>query len=375
VRKNYSHIKKQLIEKYGSQCYLCGIDHPLQIAHVVPISRSETLDIENLRLVCPNCHYLLDTGSFREYEFEKYLFELIKLNKSFSHVTTEKIIGKDSRKRIDIYAMSGLDELYIEVRALSFLNSQRISEIIKQLEIYKKDIGTGKIVFAFPGVLSDDAKDLFIKKHLVVWDIPAISEKFRKEIPKVTHPIFQTLFRSSRYKQLEKELIEKLEATKSGKGEWNIYQKLMNEILGSVFCPPLSNPIYELSDEFKVNRRDFILPNYSDAGFWAYLRHLYNADFIVIDAKNYSKRVQKKDVLQISNYLKSHGAGLFGIIISRNGGDSSCTHTIKEVWAIQKKLIIVLDDEDIKQMLNLKAAGNNPDDVIKQKIEQFRLSL
>ena len=102
---------------------------------------------------------------------------------------------------------------------------------------------------------------------------------------------------------------------------------------------------------------------------------MYNADFIVIDAKNYTKKVQKKDVLQICNYLKSHGAGLFGIIITRNGGDTSCLHTIKEMWAMQKKLIIILTDEDIKQMLNLKAVGNNPEDIIKQKIEQFRLSL
>lgn len=375
MRANRQVIKQQLIEKYGEQCFICGTSQPLELAQLTPMSKGGDDSIENMRLICPNCHLIMDTRSFREFEFEKYLSELIKLNKDFSDTATEKIIGADRRKRIDIYTKTKTDELYIEVKALSFLDSRGIKEVIRQLDLYKQDAGKGKMVFAFPGVLAEDATIYFSKGNIQVWDIPYIAERFKNEIPKVSHPIFQALFGKHSKKQLEKELIEKLEKTKSGKTEWNIYQKLLNEILARLFCPPLSNPIYELSDEFKINRRDFIMPNYCDSGFWAYIRNMYNADFIVIDAKNYTKKVQKKDVLQICNYLKSHGAGLFGIIITRNGGDTSCLHTIKEMWAMQKKLIIILTDEDIKQMLNLKAVGNNPEDIIKQKIEQFRLSL
>lgn len=375
MRANRQVIKQQLIEKYGEQCFICGTSQPLEFAHLTPMSRGGDDSIENMRLICPNCHHIMDTRSFREFEFEKYLSELIKLNKDFSDTATEKIIGAGRRKRIDIYTKTKTDELYIEVKALSFLDSRGIKEVIRQLDLYKQDAGKGKMVFAFPGVLTEDATIYFSKGNIQVWDIPYIAERFKNEIPKVSHPIFQSLFGKHSKKQLEKELIEKLEKTKSGKTDWNIYQKLLNEILARLFCPPLSNPIYELSDEFKINRRDFIMPNYCDSGFWAYIRNMYNADFIVIDAKNYTKKVQKKDVLQICNYLKSHGAGLFGIIITRNGGDTSCLHTIKEMWAMQKKLIIILTDEDIKQMLNLKAVGNNPEDIIKQKIEQFRLSL
>ncbi len=375
MRANRQVINQQLIEKYGEQCFICGTSQPLEFAHLTPMSRGGDDSIENMRLICPNCHHIMDTRSFREFEFEKYLSELIKLNKDFSDTATEKIIGAGRRKRIDIYTKTKTDELYIEVKALSFLDSRGIKEVIRQLDLYKQDAGKGKMVFAFPGVLTEDATIYFSKGNIQVWDIPYIAERFKNEIPKVSHPIFQSLFGKHSKKQLEKELIEKLEKTKSGKTDWNIYQKLLNEILARLFCPPLSNPIYELSDEFKINRRDFIMPNYCDSGFWAYIRNMYNADFIVIDAKNYTKKVQKKDVLQICNYLKSHGAGLFGIIITRNGGDTSCLHTIKEMWAMQKKLIIILTDEDIKQMLNLKAVGNNPEDIIKQKIEQFRLSL
>lgn len=100
-----------------------------------------------------------------------------------------------------------------------------------------------------------------------------------------------------------------------------------------------------------------------------------SADYIVVDAKNYNQRVTKKEILQISNYLKYHGTGLFGIIIARNGISESALYTLREIWAIDQKLIIVLQDNDIEQMLIEKVSGREPENIIRQKIEDFRLSL
>jgi hypothetical protein len=85
--------------------------------------------------------------------------------------------------------------------------------------------------------------------------------------------------------------------------------------------PPLSTPIVELSDESGTNRRDIILPNYAERGFWSFVRERYCADFIVVDAKNHADCVGKTEALQVLNYLKAHGAGLLGLIVSRAGGD------------------------------------------------------
>jgi hypothetical protein len=124
----------------------------------------------------------------------------------------------------------------------------------------------------------------------------------------------------------------------------------------------------------KINRRDFILPNYSEDDFWAFIRYQYSGDYVV-DAKIYSGKIKKRNVLQISNYLKKHGAGLFGLIICRRGGDNSCVQTLREIWAIDRKLIIVLTDDDIEKVLIEKSSGRNPEIIIRQKIEDFRLAL
>lgn len=106
------------------------------------------------------------------------------------------------------------------------------------------------------------------------------------------------------------------------------------------------------------------------------MRERYSADYIVVDAKNYSKKVGKKDVLQVANYLKEFGAGLFGIIITRHGGDmAGCESTLREQWVLNRKLILVLNDEDLIAMLRAKADNLEPETVLIQRIEQFRLSM
>ena len=142
-----------------------------------------------------------------------------------------------------------------------------------------------------------------------------------------------------------------------------------------LFAPPLGKPLYESANTAKTNRRDIILPNYSENGFWQFLRDNYFAHYIVIDAKNLTKYIEKKDVLQVSNYLKKFGTGLFGMVISRNKPHSNAILTQREHWIADNKLILFLQDEDIVQMLTMKDSSGNPEDVIRQKIEDFRLSL
>jgi hypothetical protein len=48
---------------------------------------------------------------------------------------------------------------------------------------------------------------------------------------------------------------------------------------------------------------------------------------------------------------------------------------LRELWAVHSKLIIVLTDTDIEQMLLAKASGGQSEEIIRQKIEDFRLSM
>jgi len=169
-------------------------------------------------------------------------------------------------------------------------------------------------------------------------------------------------------------LLTMLDRIPPGRSTWSQYQKLTGNILEFLFCPKLGKPISELSNQTRTNRRDFIFPNYATAGFWAFLRSHYAAHFIVVDAKNLTRKVGKTEVLQLANYLSGHGAGLFGLVVSRNQCAYSAGVTQREQWAIHRKMIIMLDDADLKQMFAVQLSGGDPSDLIRQKIEDFRLS-
>ncbi|RZJ98843.1 MAG: hypothetical protein EOO46_23840 [Flavobacterium sp.] len=289
--------------------------------------------------ICPECNNS-NKDLIREIDFLNYIEALLEQNVEFSETKRDVLIGNNTKWRIDIFTKDRGTELFLEISAYTFLDAPRIYDLVNELTIYQKEIHNSNLAIAVLCVVSEDTKRYFAQKQIAVWDIDYISKRFGKEIIKLKHPIFTKLFIANLDKKPEIKLVKKLELIKPGRAEWSLYQKLMNEILTTLFCPPLDNPHYEITDDFKINRRDFIIPNYCESGFWAYMRDQYSADFIIIDAKNYSKKVQKRDVLQVSNYLKKHGAGLFGIIISRTEQDLSASLTIREVWAIQRKLII-----------------------------------
>lgn len=171
------------------------------------------------------------------------------------------------------------------------------------------------------------------------------------------------------------ELLNQLAAITPGKGGWTQFEKFCETLLVQLFCPPLSHVITQSSNENGVNRRDFIMPNYAPDGFWQFMRVHYRADFVVAEGKNYTKPVSKNEVLQLANYLTHHGTGLVGVLLTRTGLDSAARWTCREQWLLHNKLIIGLDDGDYRQMLSTAQAGGDPSELIRQRIEDFRLRI
>jgi len=165
----------------------------------------------------------------------------------------------------------------------------------------------------------------------------------------------------------ESSLIGQLETISPGRAAWSFYQRTVRDILAAALCPPLDHPLSEHSNVEGINRRDMIFPNYADEGLWKFLRDHYEAHYVVVDAKNYAGAVKKNEILQMANYLSAHGPGLFGIIVCRDAADRSADVTRREQWIIHRKLIIILNDDDLKQMMSFVASNADPGNVIRQK--------
>ena len=100
------------------------------------------------------------------------------------------------------------------------------------------------------------------------------------------------------------------------------------------------------------------------------MRDGYATDYVVVDAKNSGKLVKKNDALQIANYLKQHGAGLFGIIMCRIGADAGCMHTLREQWCTHRKMILTINDDELGNMLLARSAGGRAETLLSGKIRR-----
>jgi hypothetical protein len=385
-------IIEKLIERDGNKCSICGEPFfqtsGICIHHLISKIDGGTDDLDNLILVCSLHNMLLGRQPpLLEIDFNRYLVEFMRQDSKFRNIQPEATLHLDNRHIfVDIVAEELINnewqKIFIESKTQYAYTLKRSEAIVAQLQhyhsVFTKEFNQIKPIFAFPGSLTKDVQQSFEGAGIEVWDLEYLARRFNSAIPKVKNPVLKLMLSAApkKFKTTpEEELIQQLRLCLPGQNDWAKYQKMVGSTLEKLFCPPLNKPISELSDSSKVNRRDFIFPNYNDSGFWGYLRSRYMADYIVVDAKNYKEKVKKKEALQIANYLKSYGAGLFGVIVCRNGADLGCIHTLRETWLIQQKLIIILTDNDLEQMLLAQQSKAQPEIIIQQKIEDFRLSL
>ena len=380
-------VRAELLNKYKNTCQSCGAtDVPLTLAYLIPLAEGGSAETDNLTLLCPNCHAALDSFLPREMEFNAFLYDLLNASPSYSDVVREPLLGgpfdEKPMYRPDLLAKRHLNGkkalLLIESKGRAFFRRNQLHDAIAQINRYRSIASPDITALAFPGRILDHDRATLEAEQIEVWDLDYVATRFAPEISQSPHSGFKRLYSlvtGSEIVRPSDKLLKRLASCKPGKSDWSVYQKLIRDIFEFLFTPPLDPPIWESSDLSKVNRRDLIFPNYTSDGFWKFLRDSYSADYIVVDSKNYKHKIKKPQVLQIANYLKPHGAGMFAIITSRMGCDAGCMTTLRELWAADRKLIIVLTDNDIEVMLVASGSHGEPEKVIGQVIQEFRLSM
>jgi HJR/Mrr/RecB family endonuclease len=307
-------------------------------------------------------------------EFERFVFDVLTESGQFSKVeltTNNRDIGVDiiGYEKETITSSKFPTKWLIEVKRTKLIGVDTIRQLIYWFSHFGEANIKGALVTL--GQLSAGAKELSEKYKFTVLGLEEIAGL-------ITSKVYEKYFGGQlTFAPKEKEepknvlFANQLQSIKSGKEEWSNYQKLISDILELLFIPPLESPRYEYPDREADNRRDMIFENSATSGFWKTIKDTYEGHYIVVDAKNYSDTISKKTVIEIAHYLKPYGCGMFGIIACRKGVSKSSKSAIREQWIGNKKLIVVIDDNDILEMLKLKS----PEEVIRRKIADFRMEL
>ncbi len=59
IKKHKAWIRAQAIKKYGNKCELCGFSLIVDTHHLLPKKEGGLHEINNLTVLCPNCHALI----------------------------------------------------------------------------------------------------------------------------------------------------------------------------------------------------------------------------------------------------------------------------------------------------------------------------
>lgn len=370
---NKQKIIDALFDKYNGQCCHCG--RPLTyetavIDHKFPTNLGGSNKMENLRLLCASCNAKLCNTNITEFEFQQYLKNTLENDKRFDNICSEVRHTTKEGQRF-IFDISFTQEkngfskqFFVEVKMIHTATDANIEQMIRQVKSYQDYFPESNFILAVPIDLANKYRSQIEESGIILWDKYTLN----LGIPDIALP-------NCAAPDTYDELLCRLKNCPAGWNDWQVYQKLVGDIINALFSPPLDSASEQNSDGNNANRRDFIMPNYAETGYWKYLRERYNAEFIPIDAKNSAEPICKEDVLQVAHYLKEKGLGLFGLIFSRIGTDESAIIHLKDVWQNENKMIVVLNDDDIEQMLLNKQSHIDPSRLIIERIQEFRQSI
>ena len=320
----------------------------------------------------------------RGLEFEQFVKDILERSPDIELTALPGPYGPDYG--LDFVASRDGRPLLIQIKVTTPQTSYRLEEMRAALDraaqrYQEMDPGSEPVsVLAFPGVLSAPKRTLAARSGLEIWDGPYLRATAQREgirvppyvalgDPDVSGPTAA----GARYAQA---LLSRLHEIPPGRDGWPAYEKFCEDLLNFLFVPPLNPAIVQSRDDRGANRRDYVLPNYAvDGGFWQFMRAHYDAHYVVAEVKNLTRSPGKQEILQVANYLNPHGAGLFALVLARTELDVTATWICREQWVQHNKLIIGINDDDIRQMVESKIARKDPAELVRQKIEDFRLGI
>lgn len=153
------------------------------------------------------------------------------------------------------------------------------------------------------------------------------------------------------------------------------YESLILNILTYVFSGDLIDGRSQESTFDGTERRDLVFMNQSDHPFWQYVRQQYGSYLLMFEAKNVTT-LDSQHINQVSAYLGDR-LGRFGFIVTRNSVRETQMRKIMTVFndSYPKKVILVLDDRDMRELISHKMRNHNPTEYIQQIYRKFKLRL
>jgi hypothetical protein len=148
------------------------------------------------------------------------------------------------------------------------------------------------------------------------------------------------------------------------------YEDLMVQTMSSLLYPHLDFAKDQSRTESGTQIRDLIFYNNRSYEFLNDIYDAYESKQLVIELKNV-KVLEREHINQLNRYM-TDSFGKFGIIFTRNKVPKNIFQNTIDLWAGQRRCILVMDDTDLELMGEVYESKQRlPIEVIKRKYIDF----
>lgn len=170
-------------------------------------------------------------------------------------------------------------------------------------------------------------------------------------------------------------LCKELKDLKRGKTTWPKYENLCDRILRYLFPNDLQGWHKQKRTDDGLNRFDYVCRIRPTTDFWRFLLDNLDSRYVLFEFKNYSGRIKQGQILTTEKYLLERGLRRVAIIISRAGAEEDALKMTQGAMREQGKLMLIIDDENVCEMLHMKERGEDPTDRLFEIADNFLITL
>lgn len=189
-----------------------------------------------------------------------------------------------------------------------------------------------------------------------ILDHPEAIDGYRKDLRVAFKPADPALW-SGKAREDDPEIeniLRDLDHIEPGREQASLYHRTVFSLLEFVFDWALENFEKEYGMAEGRGRIDIIADNYAGAGLFADFRTEYQASSLPIECKNYKAELGNNEYNQLNDRLGDKTSRL-GMIFCRTIQDrSDMMHHCTDRWLRQHNMILVFDDESLKQLVVMR---------------------
>lgn len=176
----------------------------------------------------------------------------------------------------------------------------------------------------------------------------------------------------------EDDLIDKIVNLPRGNSTSREFEKIGEDIIKYIFEDYLYGWISQPDAANGMYRFDLIAKIKKQSGFWGMLYNFFKSRYVIFEFKNYEKEITQAQVYTTEKYLYNKALRNIAFIITREGLNDNASRACAGSLREQGKLILVLNESDLIELLKLKKDRDNRNactEYLEAKFDHFLMDL